>query len=152
MILDLAYESAGKDRPYGGTLDLRSHGAFRFENLLRDGRWVEVPIEVPELRLKGRIDVLDRRGKEAKITDIKSGYVEDENGEIVERVVRQIRLYGLMTNWFEPSTHVILTILAGVERPVPFEADVRGETLGCFGRERTRSLQVAQCPATASPR
>ena len=138
-ILDIAYESAGRVLPYGGASDSHNHGTFRFENLLRDGRWVEVPIEVPELRLKGRMDVLYRRGRETKITDIKSGRLEDENGEIVERVVRQIQLYGLMANWLQPSTHVILTILAGVERPVPFDEDVRGETFAWL-RSRTDLL------------
>lgn len=138
-ILDLAYESAGGVRPYGGGLDPLSHGGFRFENLSRDGRWVEVPIEVPELRLKGRMDVLDRRGKEIKVTDIKSGRVEDKNGEIADRIVRQIRLYGLMVNWLEPSTHVNLTILSGVKLSIPFDADVRGETLAWL-RSRTDPL------------
>jgi hypothetical protein len=129
MILDLAYESAGRARPFGVAHDSLKQGNFRFENLPRDGRWVEVPIEVPELRIKGRMDVLDRHGNETKITDIKSGSIEDENGKIVESVLRQIQLYGLMANWLEPLTCVFLTILADVERPVPFDAYVRDETL-----------------------
>lgn len=84
------------------------NGTFQFEFLLRDGQWVEVPIEVPELRLNGRMDVLDRSGKEVKITDIKSGSIEDEKGEIVERVIRQIRLYGLMANWLTCLSSVFL--------------------------------------------
>jgi hypothetical protein len=90
--LDLAYQSAGRTRSVRGGVGPTSHGGFRFENLSRDGQWIEVPIEVPELRLKGRMDVFDRHGKEAKITDIKSGRVEDDNGEIAERILRQIRL------------------------------------------------------------
>ncbi|MFH1981303.1 MAG: PD-(D/E)XK nuclease family protein [Pseudomonadota bacterium] len=138
-ILDLAYESAGSARPCGEAIEPRSNADFRFEKLLRDGRWFEVPIEVPELRLKGRMDILDRRGKETKITDVKSGRVEDENGEIAERIVRQIRLYGLMANWLSPWTNVILTILAGAEHPVPFDADERNETL-VWLRSRTDPL------------
>jgi hypothetical protein len=138
-ILDIAYESAVRARPYGGAPDTRNHGTIRFENLLRDGQWVEVPIEVPELRIKGRMDVLDRHGKETKITDIKSGRIENENGEIVKRIERQMRLYGLMANWLEPWTHVILTILSGIERPVQFDADVRNETLAWL-RSRTDQL------------
>ena len=138
-ILDIAYESAGRTRSVRGGLDPTSQGGFRFENLSRDGQWIEVPIEVPELRLKGRMDVFDRRGKEAKITDIKSGRVEDDNGEIAERILRQIRLYGLMVNWIEPSMHINLMILAGVELTVSFNADARDETL-VWLRSRTDLL------------
>ena len=138
-ILDLAYESAGKAEPYEKAFYPRSHGGFRFENLLLDGRWVEVPIEVLELRLRGRMDILKRRRTETKITDIKSGSIKGVNGEIVERVARQIRLYGLMAKWLEPSKHVILTILAGDECPIPFDADIQGETLAWL-RSRTEPL------------
>jgi hypothetical protein len=139
MILDQAYESAVGARPHGGGPDSHNQRTFRLKNLLRDGQWVEVPIKVPELRLKGRMDVLDCRGKEAKITEIKSGRVENENGELLKRVVQQIRLYGLMVNWIESSMHVILTVLAGVERSIPFEAEVRDETLTWL-RSRTDPL------------
>jgi len=129
MILDLAYESANSAKPHGTTSNSLDHCDFRFENLLWDGRWVEVPIEVSELRLKGRIDVLNRRGKIAEISDIKSGRVEDENGDLVESIVRQIQLYGLMASWLEPTTQVILSIHAGVRRSIPFGTIVRDETL-----------------------
>lgn len=128
-ILDIAYETAGRARLHGGSPESRGHGNFRFENLIGDGHWVEVPIEVSELRLKGRMDMFDRRGTEAGITDIKSGHLEDEYGEIIERAIRQIRLYGLMVNWQDTKMNVTLTIHTGVERPVTFDSDIRDETL-----------------------
>ncbi len=128
-ILDMAYESAVRTRAYKVASNSRNRVPFRFENLLRDGQWIEVPIAVSELRLKGRMDVLNRRGNEVKITDVKSGRVEDENGEIITRVLRQIQLYGLMAKGLEPSAQVILTILAGSERAVPFDEDAQDETL-----------------------
>jgi len=42
-------------------------GEFCFEALIANGRWAEVPIAVPGLRLKGRIDVLERKGEAIKL-------------------------------------------------------------------------------------
>jgi len=138
-LLDMAQESADRARWYKGEQGAKGQEMFRLEKLRRDGLWVEVPIKVPELRLRGRMDVLERNGEVNKITDIKSGRVEDENGEIAETILRQIRLYGLMAKYVDPSMNIALAINDGIERPVQFDAEIREEMLAWL-RSRTDAL------------
>ena len=145
-IIDMAYESAKKASQLASVPFAQNFESFRFENLSRDGQWFEVSIEVPELRLKGRIDSLRRKGKEIKITDIKSGRVEDDNGEILESISKQILLYGLMASWLEPTSYVNLSILSDVEIPILFDRNVQDEILDWL-----RSRTVALSPGTVVP-
>ena len=128
-IIDVALEFVDNVR-HG---ELTSHGArnkrFCFEDAQGDGRWVEVPIDVPDLRLKGRIDVLERKGGEIKILDLKSGRSQDSSGEIRPKIALQLRLYGIMAKVLDPRARVTLVVNNGEEHLIPFDSTVCTETM-----------------------
>lgn len=87
------------------------------------GRWSEVRLEVPELRLAGRVDVVERKPGKVTIRDIKTGRVETDAGELLRHVEDQLRLYGLMARRIWPDSEVELIVDHGRERQIPFGFD-----------------------------
>jgi len=101
---------------------------FNIKNAKGNGRWVEVPIHIPTLRLRGRIDVLERIDEDIKIVDLKSGRIEDICGEIKPKIVLQLRLYGILVQNLYPSARVTLVVNDGMEHMLPFDPAIIEET------------------------
>ena len=123
-LLDLAFEFVGNSRSVRREQNKKQWHDFDYRNLSGDGRWTEVPIHVPELRLKGRIDLLERTGEEIKITDLKSGRVRGIDGEIRPGISFQLCLYGIMVQSLSPKTKVTLIANDGEGHPVPFDSSI----------------------------
>jgi RecB family exonuclease len=86
----------------------------------------EIPLVVPELRLSGRPDHLERDPDGTiHVTDLKTGPVLNREGRPDESYTLQIRLYALMIEQVEPKAKVRLW-LEGTQRiEVPWDDTVR---------------------------
>jgi RecB family exonuclease len=86
----------------------------------------EIPLVVPELRLSGRPDHLERDPDGTiHVTDLKTGPLLDREGRPDERYALQIRLYALMIEQVETTAKVRLW-LEGTQRiEVPWDDTVR---------------------------
>lgn len=82
--------------------------------------WAEVQLDTPTLRLRGRVDLIQRRSDDIAIRDLKTGRVLTRDGEIIPKLERQMRLYGLMAHVVWPSARLSLIIDHGSERTVEF--------------------------------
>jgi hypothetical protein len=87
------------------------------------GCWSELRMEVPELRLTGRADLVEREPGKVTIRDLKTGRVLDDDAKILPHVERQMRLYGLMARRVWPDAEVRLVVDDGTEREVSFQKD-----------------------------
>ena len=74
------------------------------------GKWPEVWLEDLELRLRGRVDVLERTLGAVVIRDLKTGRVLDQEGELHSHITRQLRLYGLLVLALWPAVKVRLVV------------------------------------------
>jgi hypothetical protein len=108
----------------------RRGGDFSFKDARGDGHWVEVPICVPSLRLRGRIDFLERNGDDIKIVDLKSGRIKNSDGEVKPKIALQLLLYGIMAQFHEPRAHLTLVVNNGTVHFVPFDSEVVEDTKG----------------------
>lgn len=99
-------------------------GKFDYRTIKRDGQWSEVPIIVPSLRLKGRIDLVKRLGSQITIVDLKTGQALNNRGEIRAEIVRQVYLYGLMVHKLSPHAEIDIVVNDGREHAIDFDAVV----------------------------
>jgi hypothetical protein len=120
VVLDLAAAYLSGRVPSSVTGDFASVRTIR--ELPDSGTWPELHIAVPELRLSGRIDLLQREAGEVIVRDLKTGRVVTEDGEILPHIELQMRLYGLMARRIWPQGVVRLIVDYGkrseVERRV----------------------------------
>lgn len=96
-----------------------------YKDLPDVGRWSEVKIAAPRLRLRGRMDVVEKNGGGVSIRDLKTGRIEDGAGQVLRHIEYQMQLYGLMVAEFEKSRKKIRLFVDqsdGME--IPFDADV----------------------------
>lgn len=98
-------------------------------DLPSNGSWTEVQIEAPELRLRGRADVIQRAAGNVVIRDLKTGRVLTNDGEVLPHIERQMRLYGTMAHALWPSAQVSLVVDHGIEREVGFSRDHETDVL-----------------------
>jgi len=94
--------------------------AVYYPDLHGIGPWTEVGIRVPRLRLKGRMDVVERSGKKVVIRDLKTGRATDDAGEVLPSITSQMTLYGIMVASFDSSKSISLVIDSAEEIPIPF--------------------------------
>lgn len=127
-LVDAAFDVVDKVSHGKGKCHGVPKGRFRFEGLRKNGSWAEVPISVPILRLKGRIDVLERTAEKIKIVDLKSGRVGNASGEINPKIALQLRLYGILIQAIDPKVQVTLVVNDGTEHPVAFDPAIAEET------------------------
>ncbi len=139
--IDTAFEITNSVRHVKKKIYRRRQGGFGFEDMKGDGRWVEVPICIPALRLKGKIDVLERKGDKIKIVDLKSGRIEETDGEIKPKIALQMILYGLMVNYLDPRPQVTLIVNDGTEHVVAFDPKILEEI-----KLRLHSTMSSQVP------
>jgi len=126
VALDLAetYLLGAVPRAAGGGTVARSA-----KDLPAEGSWAEVQIEAPTLRLRGRADLVERRGGEVVIRDLKTGRILTDAGDVLPHIQRQMRLYGLMARAVWPVARVSLIVDHGVEHEVGFSAEHEAEVL-----------------------
>ncbi|MBI4910999.1 MAG: PD-(D/E)XK nuclease family protein [Acidobacteria bacterium] len=73
----------------------------------------EVPFESSTLRIRGRLDLVDRETlRDVRISDLKSGRVADSDGGLNEETALQLRLYGLAALELAPDRRVSLRVLS----------------------------------------
>ena len=101
----------------------------RPEAIGEHGSWPEVALRSATLRIAGRIDFLERRpGKTTVVREYKSGRCTDPAGELLQHVVRQVRLYGLLVLDRWKGDEVELIVEAAREFVVPFGSSQIAET------------------------
>lgn len=101
-----------------------------FLSLAGPGRWTEVRVEAPALRMSGRVDVLERHpsGRVA-VYDHKTGRVLDRDGVLLDHIGLQLRLYALAIQSASPGTEVELIVSHGErEERVPVDDATLDET------------------------
>lgn len=124
-VLDLAEKYLNESAP-------RSRGTERRERIARtlppNGRWAELTIEAPALRLRGKVDLLERIAGNVVVRDLKTGRIATGEGDVLPHIERQMRLYGLMAHIIWPAAEVALIVDRGTQREIDFgskdEADV----------------------------
>lgn len=126
LVLDLAERYLVAAKPAGGTLV--GGGKRRADELPQQGTWAEVDFGVPELRLRGRADLVERDPGIATVRDLKTGRVVDAEGQVLPHIERQLQLYGLMASATWPTSEIRLAIDHGEEHEIPFDEVVREET------------------------
>jgi RecB family exonuclease len=94
-------------------------GSLHYPDLPGTGPWTEVGIQVPKLRLKGRMDVVERSGKKVVVRDLKTGRVTDDEGEILPLIISQMTLYGIMLASFDHGG-ISLVVDSAEEIHIPF--------------------------------
>jgi CRISPR/Cas system-associated exonuclease Cas4 (RecB family) len=86
----------------------------------------ERPLVLPELRLSGRPDRLERDlDGTIHITDLKTGPVSDREGRPDDKYALQVRLYALMVERIEPGVKVRLWLEGAQRIEVPWDDTVR---------------------------
>jgi hypothetical protein len=126
QVLDLAERHLVSAKPAGGTSV--GGGKRRADELPSQGTWAEVDFEVPELRLRGRADLVERDGGIATVRDLKTGRVVDADGQLLPHIERQLQLYGLMASTTWPTDEIRLAVDHGKEHEIPFDDCVREDT------------------------
>jgi hypothetical protein len=150
IVLDLAERYLSGAIP---TVTMGSAGEGRSAKDLPNGsNWSEVRIEVPELRLAGRADLVQRQTGKVVIRDLKTGRVLTDDGEILPHIERQMRLYGLMARRVWPEAKVQLVVDYGSEHQVSFgsteEDEIAGWLDGLLIRLPTEATVAAEPIAT----
>jgi len=126
LVLELAERYLVSAKPAGGTA-VRV-GKRRADELPQRGIWAEVDFEVPELRLRGRADLVERDSGIATVRDLKTGRVVDADGQVLPHIERQLQLYGLMASVTWPASEIRLAVDHGEEHEIPFDGVVREDT------------------------
>ena len=103
--------------------------ALRFSELPEFGRFAEVRIDAPALRLSGRMDVVERQTLGTiTIRDYKTGKVRERDGSVLPRIALQLRLYALAIKSIAPTVRVDLFAMEGTPVPIAATDDVIAET------------------------
>jgi hypothetical protein len=95
---------------------------LRFESLSDRGFWSEVPIESPSLRLRGRMDYVQKRWPNVMVTDNKTGRVAGRDGTLMKHIQLQLHLYGLVIRERLPDWTISLLVKRDREWHVQFGA------------------------------
>jgi len=82
----------------------------------------EKSIVSEELRLTGRIDLLEREGNAIVVRDLKTGNVRGPDGSLAPHIVLQLRLYGLLAAKVFPGKRVRLVIEHQQSEELPFDS------------------------------
>jgi hypothetical protein len=118
IVLDLAESYVSGEIP---TLQVpATEESRRPEDLPSTGRWSEVKISVPELRLAGRADLVELESGKVTIRDLKTGRVMSDDSTMLPHIELQMRLYGIMASRLWPGSQIRLLVDDGVERDVSF--------------------------------
>jgi len=118
-----------------------------------NGRWAEVRLQTPSLRLHGRADIIERTNGNVTVRDLKTGRVLGSDGDLLPHIERQMRLYGAMAHVVWPTASVSLVVDYGIERGVEFTAAQESELVVWLNDilRRLPSDADASVDALASP-
>jgi hypothetical protein len=94
MFSDIAVDLLEIGRRHGAGSS--GKGRLHYDDLPEIGRWSEVDIAVPRFRLQGRMDVVEKDFETVLLKDFKTGRIKDSKGQILDHIVSQMLLYGLM--------------------------------------------------------
>ena len=111
------------------SVDRRRGRSFQASELPANGRWAEVPLATPSLRLHGRADLIERVDGDVVVRDLKTGRVLGSDGNVLPHIERQMRLYGAMARVVWPTATVSLVVDDGVEHDVEFTSERESELL-----------------------
>ena len=124
----------------------RGSGPVDFNDLNEAGSYHEVNIKSDQLRLSGRMDLVELEGhKRVAVSDYKTGRVLDRRGDVQEHIALQLRLYALAVERSDPSADVEIYVTEGASRRrVDWNPDVRSRT------EETLQSILDELPARAT--
>ncbi len=106
----------------------RNRAPLSYEHLPETGQWAEVRIIAPTLRLAGRMDIVEKKPGLATIRDLKSGRVQDREGQILTHIELQLRIYGVMALEHNPADRLRLVVDSGTEHELAFDRSVQTDT------------------------
>lgn len=106
----------------------RSSYGPSFHSLGDSGCWTEVSIYDEDLRLAGRMDLVEKKGDRVVIRDFKTGRVKNGEGEILAHIRRQLQLYGLMVKRATPTSQVELIVEGQREYVIRFDHETITQT------------------------
>ena len=150
-VLDLAEKYLAGSIPRA---PLSHHGRPRDpKHLPPHTTWAEVQLDTPELRLRGRVDLIHRGSDDVTIRDLKTGRVVTREGEMLPHIERQMRLYGAMAHVVWPIARLSLIVDHGAEWTIEF-GDEQEARLLAWLREvlgRLPADGVVETEALATP-
>lgn len=114
-----------------------------------DGRWPEAWLESARLRVRGRADLVERRGSTVVVTDLKTGSAVKPGGEVDARVALQLQVYGLIVAEHVPSAQVELRVTSGSSVEVPFDTAERRAAMADLKGLAERLPHDQDVPSTA---
>lgn len=123
--------------------------SLEYRSLGESGRWTEVNIHDEELRLKGRMDLVEKKGGTVVIRDFKTGRVTDGEGVVLAYIKRQLRLYGLMAKRATPTAHIELIAEGEREHTVGFDDETMAKTEARVQKLTSRLPRGKVYPAAA---
>ncbi len=88
----------------------------------------ERPMKLPDSRLSGRPDRIEQDSYGVfHVTDLKTGPVQDKEGQPLGDYALQVRLYGLMVDRIDPDARVRLWLEGSERVEVPWDDAIRAE-------------------------
>jgi RecB family exonuclease len=128
-VLGVAERLLATTPPYDPSAALRNRQPLAYEQLGPEGKWSEVVIRAPRLRLSGRMDVVEKhRTGRVVIRDYKTGRVRDREGSLLEHIELQLRLYALAVREVDPGAQVELQVFDKNDRPISSDEVTLRET------------------------
>jgi hypothetical protein len=102
-IIDLAVRLLRRAGPYKPQAYGFPKEDLDFAGLGPNGTWFEVHIEAPQLRLSGRMDVVEKSPQKIVVRDYNLGHVHDRQGNVLPHIEQQLRLYAQNDQFLAPS-------------------------------------------------
>ena len=125
MLVDAATKRLESSSNRGSDGNPEKDGGGEYKDLPEVGRWSEVKIAASRLRLRGRMDVVEKNAGSVSIRDLKTGRIEDSTGKVYQQIEIQMQLYGLMVDETEKGRKRIrLFVDQADELEIPYDADV----------------------------
>jgi len=108
-----------------------NQGPLEFDELQGEGAFHEVKIRSKELRLAGRMDLVEIQSQRRLIiSDYKTGRVVDRDGQVLEHIALQLRLYALAVEQSDSKARVDLRVIEGSSHyRVAWDFEAREATL-----------------------
>jgi RecB family exonuclease len=125
--IDVAAEFYRLRSNHSGVVSRGSAHPLDFSRLPSEGEWAEVGIASPSMRVSGRIDIVEKSEGTTTIRDLKSGRVQDRDGQIYPHIERQLLIYGILAQEAASTTQVRLVVNDGEEHPIAFDSATAAE-------------------------
>lgn len=104
-----------------------------FEQLPEEGRWAEVRVRAPRLRLAGRMDVVEKySGHRVIIRDYKTGQIFERDGSLRPDIEFQLRLYALAVLEHDPAAVLELFVFTDRDVRITLDEHSKSRTRACL--------------------